>query len=159
VAKILELVLMRAKVAGLVISAAAFVGILNYEKFVPETYSDVGGVNTIGFGTTKGVQAGQKITVERALIQALSDAERMSAEMRVCIKVPLYQHEFDAFVSLTYNIGPQAFCSSTLVRKLNDGDYDGACREILKWNKVGNDVVKGLVIRRGKEYDLCIGKQ
>lgn len=147
------------KIAGLALSAAAFVGILNYEKFMPETYLDVGGVPTIGYGTTTGVRLGQTITPERALIQALNDSDSIGKSVRSCITVPLHQYEFDSFVSLAYNIGPEAFCSSTLVRKVNQGDYEGACREILRWNKVNGEAIRGLTIRRNKEYDLCVGKK
>ena len=48
------------------------------------------------------------------------------------VKVPLHQHEYDAFISFSYNVGSGAFCRSTLVRRLNDGDYQGACTELLR---------------------------
>jgi lysozyme len=73
------------------------------------------------------------------------------------VKVPLYQHEYDAYLSLSYNIGPTAFCKSTLVRKLNQQDYSGACAQILRWNRAGGEVVRGLSIRREAEYKQCLG--
>ena len=69
----------------------------------------------------------------------------------------MYQHEFDAYVSLTYNIGASAFCSSTLTKQLNAGDYAGACREILRWDKFKGQPLPGLTKRRQSEYQQCIG--
>ena len=73
--------------------------------------------------------------------------------------MPLHQHEYDAFLSLAYNIGPGAFCGSTLVRKLNAEDYAGACAEILRWDKAGGKTVAGLTKRRQAEYRQCMGQQ
>ena len=67
------------------------------------------------------------------------------------------QYEYDAFVSLAYNVGENAFCKSTLVRKLNAGDYAGACREILKWDKFRGQPLRGLTMRRQDEYQKCTG--
>jgi lysozyme len=78
--------------------------------------------------------------------------------MKRCVKVPLHQYEYDAYLSLTYNIGEGAFCRSTLVRKLNAGDYEGACKQILRWNNFQGRPLRGLTIRREKEYAMCIGK-
>jgi lysozyme len=70
----------------------------------------------------------------------------------------MYPYEFSAYVSLTYNIGETAFCNSTLARKLRTGDYDGACKEILRWDKVQGRTVRGLTLRRQAEYRQCIGE-
>lgn len=144
---------------ALAVSASAIVGIAGYEGYRSVAYKDIGGVPTIGFGETKGVKMGDTTTPDRALIQLLVSTEQHANEIRKCIKVPLHQYEFDAYVSLAYNIGTNAFCSSTLVRKLNAGDYEGACEQILRWNKVKGEVVKGLVNRREQEYFKCINKK
>jgi lysozyme len=73
--------------------------------------------------------------------------------------VPLHQHEYDAFLSLAYNIGAGAFCGSTLVRKLNTGDYTGACAEILRWDKFQGQPLRGLTLRRQAEHRQCLGNQ
>ena len=70
----------------------------------------------------------------------------------------MHQYEFDAYVSLTYNIGSQAFCKSTLAKKLITYDYEGACKEILKWDKFKGNPLPGLTKRRTEEYHACIGK-
>ena len=145
----------RALVATLALSAAGFVGITTYEGFRSDAYNDGVGVTTIGFGSTAGVKPGDRITVERALVTALADATRHGEEIKKCIKVPLYQTEFDAYSSFAYNVGTGAFCGSTLLKKLNSGDYPGACAELSRWVKAGGKVLPGLVKRRAAERKLC----
>ena len=148
----------RQAVAAMAISAAALVGIASHEAFRSTTYKDSGGIPTLGYGETKGVVAGQTTTPERALKKLLESADEHAQEMNKCITVPLYQYEFDAYLSFTYNVGVGAFCKSTLVKKLNAQDYAGACKELLKWDKVGNKQLAGLTKRRQAEYFTCIGQ-
>jgi len=148
----------RTKIGALILSAAVLIGIANHEKFSEVAYIPVpGDVPTIGFGTTTGVKLGDKITVERALIRLEEDANRFAAAIKRCAPVPMYQYEFDAYVSLTYNIGEGAFCRSTLVKKLLVGDYAGACKEILRWDKFKGRTLRGLTNRRLHEYNQCMG--
>ncbi len=77
---------------------------------------------------------------------------------RPSVTVPLNQNQFDALVSLTYNIGSGAFNNSTLLKKLNKGDYQGAADQFLVWNKAGGKVMKGLVRRREAEQALFLKK-
>lgn len=148
----------RITVAALAVSAAALVGIATHEGYRGEAYKDAVGVTTLGFGETAGVKMGDKTTPERALVQLLESTEKHADAIRQCIHVPLYQHEFDAYISLAYNIGTGAFCRSTLVKKLNAKDYAGACEEIRRWNKAGGKVLPGLVKRREAEYKMCKGE-
>lgn len=148
----------RQAVAALAISAAALVGIASHEAFRGSTYKDSGGIPTLGYGETKGVTLGQTTTPERALQKLLESADEHAKGMNTCITVPLYQHEYDAYLSFTYNVGVGAFCKSNLNKKLNAGDYSGACKELLKWNHVGNKVLPGLTKRRQVEYFTCIGQ-
>ena len=147
----------RFAVGALAVSAAALVGIATHEGYRGEAYKDAVGIPTIGYGETAGVKMSDKTTPERALVQLLTSTEKHVDAIRSCVKVPLYQHEFDAYVSLSYNIGAAAFCRSTLVKKLNAGDYDGACEEIRRWNRAGGKVLPGLVKRREAEYVMCKG--
>lgn len=149
----------RNAVAALSLSAAALVGIATHEGFVGRAYQDIVGVWTIGFGTTENVRPGDSIDPVRALQRKMAEVQKFEGALKQCVKVPLHQHEYDAFLSLAYNIGPGAFCGSTLVKKLNAEDYPGACREILRWNRAGGRVVQGLVNRREAEYRQCIGAQ
>ena len=100
---------------------------------------------------------GDTITPERALVRLLRDANKFEQAVKRCAPVPMYQHEFDAYVSLTYNIGEGAFCKSTLARKLNALDYEEACREILRWNRFKGRELPGLTKRRQQEYKQCLG--
>jgi lysozyme len=148
----------RAPIISLGISGIALVGLLVAEGYRDTAYIPVAGdVPTIGFGTTQNVRMGDKITVPQALNRALDDVQKFEGAMKRCVKVPLHQYEYDAYVSLTYNIGEGAFCRSTLVRKLNAGDYKGACEQILRWDNFQGRPLRGLTIRREKEYKQCIG--
>lgn len=144
--------------AALSLSAAGLVGILTHEGFRGEAYLDTGGVPTIGYGTTEGVRMGDTITPAAALSRAARDVKRFEGAVRRCVKVPLYQHEYDVFLSLSYNIGEGAFCGSTLVRKLNGGDYAGACQELHRWVYDNKIKIPGLIRRRADEYRQCMGE-
>ena len=149
---------MRLKLAALTLSASALVGIATWEGFSGNAYQDIVNVWTIGFGSTKGVKSGDTIDPVKALQRKLDDVQKFEGAIKQCVKVPLHQHEYDAYLSLAYNIGPIAFCNSTLVRRLNDQDYAGACREILRWDKAGGKPVRGLTLRREAEHKQCIGQ-
>lgn len=153
----------RTQAGALVLSVAALAAIAGYEGYRSTAYIPVpGDVPTIGHGTTryedgKTVKMGDKVTPERARILLQHDASAFARAVQRCAPVPMHPHEYDAFVSLVYNIGESAFCKSTLVRKLNAGDYAGACREILKWDKFKGQPLRGLTLRRQDEYQKCIG--
>ena len=148
----------RSSVAALSLSAAALVGIALHEGYRGEAYEPVkGDVPTIGFGTTEGVKMGDKITPEKALARALADVQKFEGALKQCVKVPLHQHEYDAYISFSYNVGSSAFCSSTLVRKLNAEDYEGACNEMRRWVYFKGQPLPGLVKRRNQEADKCLG--
>ena len=149
----------RNAIAALSLSAAALVGIATHEGYVGQAYRDIVGVWTIGFGTTEQVKPGDKIDPVRALQRKMADVQKFEGALKRCVKVPLHQYEYDAFLSLAYNIGPGAFCGSTLVRKLNAEDYPGACAEILRWDKAGGKTVAGLTKRRQTEHRQCLGQQ
>ena len=148
----------RTSIAGLVLSASAFVAILLHEGYSGKAYTPVpGDVPTIGFGTTSGVKPGDTMAPVEAVSKALRDVQKFEGALKECVKVPLSQNEYDAFVSFAYNIGPKAFCNSTLVAKLNKEDYEGACNEMSRWVYVKGRKVHGLVNRREKERKLCLG--
>ncbi len=148
----------RTTIAALGLSASGLVGIALSEGYTGRAVIPVpGDVPTVGFGTTGGVKLGDTTTPPKALERALRDVQKFEGALKQCVTVPLAQYEYDSYVALAYNIGPYNFCSSTLVRKLNAGDYMGACSEILRWNRAGGRVVDGLTARRKREYQLCIG--
>jgi lysozyme len=149
----------RIVIGALTLSASALVGIAVHEGYRGEAYIPVkGDVPTIGFGTTAGVKPGDRIEPVQALVRKLQDVQRFEGALKQCVRVPLHQHEYDAFLSLAYNIGPGAFCSSTLVRRLNAGDYAGACAEILRWDRFRGEPLRGLTLRRQAENRQCLGQ-
>lgn len=147
----------RKAVAGLTFSAAAFVGLIVSEGWTETAIIPVkGDVPTIGFGTTDGVKMGDKIDPVSSVKLALRDVSKFEGAIKQCVKVPLSQNEYDAWVNFTYNIGASAFCNSTAVKLLNAGEYHKACEQMLRWVYVKGAKVQGLVNRRQKEYEQCI---
>lgn len=147
----------RTTISALGVSATLLVGVAVHEGFSDRPYLDIVGVPTIGFGRTEDVRPGERTTPQRELVKVLRDLEGRKAAIEECVAVPLYQHELDAFMSLAFNIGTGAFCGSTLVKKLNQQDYAGACGEILRWNRAGGREVAGLTARRQDEHRTCMG--
>jgi lysozyme len=148
----------RMPIFGLGISGVALIGLLVAEGYRDHAYIPVAGdVPTIGFGTTENVKMGDKVTVTQALNRAMIDVQKFEGAIKSCVKVPLHQYEYDAYTSLAYNIGSGAFCRSTLVRLLNQQKYDEACKQILRWDFFQGKPLRGLTIRRKKEYKQCIG--
>jgi lysozyme len=148
----------RTPIFGLGISGVALIGLLVAEGFRDHAYIPVAGdVPTIGFGTTENVKMGDKVTVTQALNRAMVDVQKFEGAIKSCVKVPLHQYEYDAYTSLAYNIGSGAFCRSTLVRLLNQEKYDEACKQILRWDFFKGKPLRGLTVRREKEYQQCIG--
>jgi len=150
----------RVNIAALVLSAASLTGIAMHEGYRDRAYIPIEGDRpTLGFGDAQGVKVGDKTDPIRALIRLNQQVETFQQEMKKCLgDVPLYQYEWDAYVSLTFNIGSGAFCKSTLVNLLKKNNYKEACEQILKWDKFKGSAVKGLTIRRQSEYKKCIGQ-
>ncbi|QVJ12736.1 lysozyme R [Pseudomonas phage PSA11] len=126
-------------------------------------YLDSVGVWTIGYGDTgPDVVKGLTITKEEAEKRLRKRLVEFEGYVNTYVKVTLKQHQFDALVSLVYNIGPTNFKTSTLLKKLNAGDYIGAADQFLVWNKGRVDgklvVIKGLANRRAKERKQFIGE-
>lgn len=108
---------------------------------------------TIGVGHTGGVKPGQRITHEQALQFLAEDLWIAEAAVSSKVTAPLTQNQFDALVSLVFNIGAGAFGGSTLLRLLNLRDYAGAAAQFLRWNKAGGREMPGLTRRRADERD------
>ena len=146
----------RKDIAAISLSASALVAIALHEGYKENAYVPLAGdVPTIGFGTTTGVKLGDKTSPEKALQAALRDIQKFEGALKQCVKVPLTQGEYDGYISLSYNIGSGNFCRSTLVKKLNQQDYEGACKEILRWDKFQGQRLPGLTKRRQEEYIKC----
>jgi lysozyme len=148
----------RKHIATISLSATALVALLVHEGYRDNAYIPVAGdVPTIGFGTTTGVKLGDRTSPEKALTVAMRDVQGFEGAIKECVTVPLHQYEYDAYTSLAYNIGSNAFCKSTLVRKLNAQDYVGACNQILRWDQFKGKPLAGLTKRRQEEYKKCLG--
>lgn len=154
----------RVLASALTLSAAGLIGIAVSEGWEPVARPPVpGDVPTGGFGSTRAesgpMKAGERIDPVRGLILLQRDASEAERIVRRCAPVPMYQHEFDAAVSLAYNIGGKAFCGSTVARRFNAGDYEGACNAFLMWDKFRGRTLPGLVARRERERAQCRGEQ
>lgn len=122
-----------------------------------EAYKCPAGIWTIGYGHTKGVQNGQKITQAQAEEFLIEDLKVYEKAVESCVKVPLSQNQFDALVSFCYNCGSGALKTSTLLRLLNEGKYSEAGEQFLRWNKAGGRVLAGLTRRREEEREMFLG--
>ena len=150
----------RSAIGALAIGAVSLIAY--FEGFRGDAYLPTkNDVPTIGYGQThysdgKKVRLGETITEGEAREELTKLVKKYSVSIDKCIKVPLKQNEYDAYLSLAYNIGSGAFCRSTLIKKLNAKDYKGACDQILVWKYQKGKVLKGLENRRKKEYEKCI---
>jgi len=133
--------------------------IKKFEGLELEAYRCAAGVLTIGYGHTKGVTEGQKITKAEAdelLVHELVEYEKAVND---AVTISIDQCMFDALVSWTYNLGPSNLNASTMLKVLNSGDYDGVPEQIKRWNKAGGKVLEGLIRRREAEALLFQGKK
>lgn len=151
------------KPSGMTTSTTGINLISSFEDTKLQAYDDGVGVWTIGTGTTvypngKKVKEGDTCTLAQAKTYFAHDLKRFESSVNNLVKVPLSQNQFDALVSLVYNIGQTAFSKSTLLKKLNAKDYTGAADQFLVWNRAGGKVMKGLVRRREAERALFLKK-
>ncbi|MEG0487220.1 MAG: lysozyme [Acinetobacter sp.] len=125
------------------------------------SYDDGVGVWTIGFGTTvypNGIRVKKGDTCSEAQAKAYMayDLKKFEAAVNMAVIVQLNQNQFEALVSLAYNIGAGAFSQSTLVKKLNANDIRGAADQFDVWVNAGGKRIQGLVNRRAKEKALFL---
>jgi len=144
------------KEAALITSPAGRKAIRQREDERLNAYQDSVGIWTIGVGHTSAAGApavtrGLSITADQSDAILSRDLVIFENGVREAVKVPLNQNQFDALVSLAFNIGVGAFSKSTLVKKLNAGDYAGAADQFALWNKAGGKVLPGLTTRRLSE--------
>ncbi|EBP4586418.1 lysozyme [Salmonella enterica] len=125
-----------------------------------QPYRDVVGVWTVCYGHTgKDIMTGKTYT--RAECQALLDKDLNSVARQInpYIKVPVPEATRAALYSFAYNVGAGNFRTSTLLRKINQGDTDGACDQLRRWTYAGGKQWKGLVTRREIEREVCTWRQ
>lgn len=96
------------------------------------------------------------ITREQATVLLQADLMHAGRDVSLAVTVPLNDNQFAALTSFTFNLGIGNLKSSTLLKKLNAGDYDGAAQEFLRWTKAGGKELPGLVKRRAAEQQLFL---
>lgn len=122
-----------------------------------DAYRCPAGIPTIGYGATgPDIRMGMKWTQEEADERLAEDLARFAEGVERLVLVDLTDNQFAALVSFAYNVGLGALAGSTLLRKLNAGDYEGAADQFPRWNKGGGRVLPGLVRRRAAERDLFL---
>jgi len=168
-------------IGALALSAAGLIGLAVSEGYTDHAIVPTkGDVPTVGFGTTtrpdgSPVQMGDRTNPIEALQRKAKDIEKFESDIKRCVRVPLSQVEYDLYTDLAYNIGTgregvkDGFCwarrggQSTIVRRLNAGDYVGACDAILMWRRFGaqdcsikgNRICWGVWERRMKAWSSC----
>lgn len=158
---VLALMLLKNKKAGTTLSRAGLEHIKSEEQFSPTRYV-LFGVPHIGYGHV--IQEGETFPPiisedegEKLLFQDLKPAIQA---INTYVSVPLTQNQFDALASFIYNVGPAAFAESTLLRLLNEGDYNQAAQEFGQWVKASingeKQTVPGLVTRREFEKRMFL---
>lgn len=128
--------------------------IKSFEGLRLNAYLDAVGVPTIGYGTTEGVKMGDTCTEEEATEYLKRDVRKFENCVNDCVKEPITQNEFDALVCFTYNLGCGALRGSTLLKRLNNGDHEGAAKQFLLWDHAGGKKLAGLTRRREAESIL-----
>jgi len=140
-------------VAAVLLAAAAI--IRPWEGLETDPYEDIVGVWTVCYGQT-GVEM-RSYTPDECDAMLRESVARYADAVAKCIHRPLTVNQWAAVTSWAYNVGPAAACNSTLVRQINSGAPASEwCAELLRWNKAGGKVVRGLTNRRRAEYEVCV---
>jgi lysozyme len=133
-----------------------------YEKYVEYPYYDQAGILTVGYGHVirNSENFDEGISLESAENLLKFDVESRLNQIEDAINITLTINQYAAVMSLVFNIGVYSFLNSTLLRKLNSGDFNGAAEQFLVWNKVTINGVKqisrGLIARRSSEQNIFI---
>lgn len=125
--------------------------IKHFEGFRNKAYQDIVGVWTIGYGCTHGVKAGMTIIQEQGEAMLMRELNQFERAVDRLVIVDLNQNQFDALVSFAYNLGVGSLQTSTLLKRLNAGDYVAVPAQMLRWNKAGVKEAAGLTRRREAE--------
>lgn len=150
---------LRSKGGAITAVAAATIAIVGvWEGKRNTAYKDIVGVWTVCYGETRNVKKGDKhsdATCDAMLADRLVEFEQGN---RKCMRNPdaVPDSVYIAGISLAYNIGTGAWCNSTMRKRIDAGDYKGACEALKRFNRAGGKVVKGLVNRRAAEFKICM---
>ena len=130
--------------------------IRSYESLRLKAYDDSTGVWTIGYGHTAGIMPDMTITESQAVDYFKTDLKSFERSVNKYVIVPIKQNMFDALVSFTFNLGAGTLKRSTLLKKLNRNDIDGAAAEFDRFIYAGGKVMRGLVRRRAAEKEIFL---
>lgn len=121
-----------------------------------DAYQCPAGIWTIGYGHTHKVKQGDVCNQAQADEWLEDDFYMATVDAKAVVKVPLTDNQLDALASFVFNLGVRKLIQSTLLKKLNAGDYEGAANEFDKWVFAGNVKLKGLIARRAAEKKLFL---
>lgn len=160
------------KVPGKIVAGAALVALLGaraatltveqvaeFEGYVPQAYQDPVGIWTKCWGDTTDVTPGKTYTFEQCLKSLNDHTVELASPVMRCIPNLKDQHDktVAAMVSMAYNIGPSAFCRSSVARYANAGDWERACKRMAEiYQTAKGQELPGLVKRRKLESELCL---
>ncbi len=133
--------------------------IKKFEGCELEAYKCAAGVLTIGYGSTKDVKQGDTLTQEEADALLLHEMNEYEGYVKDSVTVDLDQNQFDALVSWVFNLGPSNLKASTMLKVLNNKEFEEVPSQIKRWNKAGGKVLQGLIRRREAEALLFEGKE
>jgi lysozyme len=137
---------------------AALKLIKSFEGLYLESYQDAVGVWTIGWGSTKGIRPGMKITVAQAENMLQDELEKFEAAVADTVKVQINDDQFSALVSFSYNLGARSLAESTLLKLLHQGKFQEAADQFPRWDKAGGQSLLGLSRRRRAERALFLSQ-
>ena len=133
--------------------------IKKFEGCELEAYKCAAGVWTIGYGSTKEVKEGDTLTQGEADYLLRHEMDEYEGYVKDSVTVDLDQNQFDALVSWVFNLGPSNLKASTMLKVLNNKEFEEVPSQIKRWNKAGGKVLQGLIRRREAEALLFEGKE
>lgn len=130
--------------------------IKQFEGLRLKAYQDSVGIWTVGYGETKGVTPGMRISIAQAEKYLKARLEVLEQEIQTLVTVPLNNNELSALESFCYNLGIGVFAGSTMLKLINKGEFESAADEFHKWIYAGKKIVQGLINRRAAEKKLFL---
>jgi len=136
--------------------------IKHYEGCSNTVYRCPAGIPTIGFGSCYDLSGNpitmdhRDITDEEATAYLVRGVQTTENSVARLVRVAVTENQFSSLVSFVYNVGSGNFKNSTLLKKFNNGDHEGAAEEFKKWDKAGGKVLAGLTKRRNAEIKMFL---
>lgn len=144
--------------AAILLASAAMVSTIRHDEGREyEPYRDIVGVWTVCDGITgPDVIHGKVYTDQECNALTIKNVEKHGSELLGCIHVRITQGMYEALAGWAFNVGTGAACKSTAIRLINQGQFYAGCKDLLRWNRAGGRVVRGLTLRRERESEACI---